>query len=111
MNIRLIPVLLISCIFVTGCETQWKKTGTTVEQVNADIQACEQRAAEQFPVLLSSSDTSNRKEYVTRCTNYGNQTNCTTRSSDTGGSYQYDRNEEKRRQAISECMESRGYSH
>ena len=45
----------------------------------------------------------------TRCTSYGNQTNCTTRSSDTGGSYQYDRNEKDRRQAIGQCMQLRGY--
>ena len=111
MIIRLIPVLLIACIFATGCETQWKKPGTSGEQVNADLAACERLAADQFPVEMSSSDTSNRKEYETRCTNYGNQTNCTTRSTDTGASYQYDRNEEKRHQAISECMEARGYSH
>lgn len=67
-------------------------------------------AAEEFPVELSSTDSSNRKDYETRCTNYGNQTNCTTRSTDTGSSYQHDRNEDKRRQAVSQCLESRGYS-
>jgi hypothetical protein len=109
MNIRLITVPLISCLLVAACGKPWTKPGATAEQVNADIKVCEQLAVEQYPVAMSSNDTSNRKEYETRCTSHGNQTNCNTRSRDTGGSYQYDRNEEKRRKAVSECLESRGY--
>jgi hypothetical protein len=109
MNLRFALVLVIPCLLATACGKQWTKPGATVEEIQADIEACELLAAEQFPVAMSSTDTSNRKEYETRCTNHGNQTNCTTRSSDTGGSYQHDRNEEERRQAASQCMVSRGY--
>lgn len=111
MKTRLILLLLGSCVSLAACLTEWTKPGATAEQLAADVEACERLAAEQVPVALSSKDTSNRKEYETRCTSHGNQTNCTTRSNDTGGSYQYDRNEEERRQVVSRCMESRGYSH
>lgn len=110
MNTRLILVFYISCFFIAACQKQWTKPGVTAEQLNADVEVCEQQAAELYPVESSSNDTSNRKEYETRCTNYGNQTNCTTRSSDTGGSYKYDRNQEERRRAVGECLESKGYS-
>lgn len=110
MNARFALVLVIPCLFAAACAQQWTKPGATAGAVQADIEACETLAAEQYPVMMSSTDTSNRKEYETRCTNYGNQTNCTTRSSDTGGSYQHDRNEEERRQAVSQCMVSKGYS-
>lgn len=110
MNIRLILVFLIPCLFAAACGKQWTKPGVTTDEVNADIEACEQLATKRFPVVMSSTDTSNRKEYITRCTSHGHQTNCTTRSSDTGGTYQYDQNQEDRRQAVSQCLESRGYS-
>lgn len=110
MKIRLILLLVLACACTTACVKEWTKPGTTAEQLAADIEACEQLAAEQVPVAMSSKDSSNRKEYDTRCTSYGHQTNCTTRSSSTGGSYQYDRNEEDRRQVVSRCLESRGYS-
>ena len=110
MNIRFSLVILIVCLFMAACQTQWTKPGATAAEINADIENCERLAAEQFPVMMASTDTSNRKEYETRCTSHGNQTNCTTRSSDTGGSYQHDRNQEQRRQATNQCLESRGYS-
>jgi hypothetical protein len=103
-------MVLIPCVCVTACGKQWTKPGATIEQVDADIKACEQLAAERFPMVMSSTDNSNRKEYETRCTSYGHQTSCTTRSNDTGGSYQYDQNQDKRRQAASQCLESKGYS-
>ena len=99
------------CSVLAACGNQWARPGSTQEQAKADYAACEQSAAEEFPVEMSSSDAGNRKEYETRCTNYGNQTNCTTRSSDTGASYRHDRNQEERHQATIRCMESKGYSH
>ena len=110
MKITFALTLVISCLLAAACGKQWTKPGATAEEIQADVEACESFAAERFPVAMTSNNTSNRKEYETRCTNYGNQTNCTTRSDDTGGSYQYDRNEEERRQAVSQCMVSRGYS-
>jgi hypothetical protein len=109
MNIRLCLVALSFCLLVTACGKQWTRPGASSEQIAADVKACEQLAAEQFPVDMSSTDSSNRKEYETRCTNHGNQTNCTTRSSDVGASYQYDRNLEERGQAVTQCLEARGY--
>ncbi len=94
---------------MAACAGGWTKPGASQDQLNSDIAACEQLAAEQFPVSMSSTDSSNRKEYQTRCTNYGNQTNCTTRSTDVGGSYQHDLNQDERQRAMNQCMESRGY--
>lgn len=111
MTLRPIALTLFACWLLTACSNQWTKPGASSEQVRADLETCEQLAAEDFPVVMSSSDSSNRKEYETRCTNYGNQTNCTTRSSDTGGSYQFDRNQDKRHQATIDCMASKGYRH
>ena len=105
-----ILVILFSCLLLAACGNQWTKPGATSGQVNTDFEECERLAMEEFPVEMNSSDSTNRKEYETRCTNYGNQTNCTTRSSDTGASYQHDRNQDERRQATIECMEARGYS-
>ena len=109
MKIRLFPVLAVSCMILAACQGVWTKPGATTDLIDSDMEACEQSAIEQFPVEMSSADSSNRKEYQTLCTSYGNQTNCTTRSDDTGGSYQYDRNQEERQQAVNRCMESRGY--
>ena len=109
MNLRYILVTLCFCLLVTACGKHWTKPGASSEQLAADIKACEQLAADQFPVDMSSTDSSNRKEYETRCTSHGNQTNCTTRSTDTGASYQHDRNLEERGQAVTQCLESRGY--
>jgi hypothetical protein len=110
MKLRHFLILTISGLLVTACGPRWVKPDATTDQVRADIAACERVAEEQFPVEMSSTDTSNRKEYTTRCTNHGNQTNCSTRSSDSGGKYQHDRNKEKRQQAIGQCMRSSGYS-
>lgn len=109
MDSRFFLALLIPCLVVAACGREWTKPGATTNQINSAIEACKQVAAEQFPVAMSSTDTSNQKEYETHCTSHGNQTNCTTRSSDIGGSYQYDRNQEERQRAISQCLESRGY--
>jgi hypothetical protein len=102
-------VLALACLLVTACSAQWARPGATAESMAADLQACEGLALEQFPVDMTSTDDSNRKDYETRCTSYGHQTSCTTRSTDTGASNQTDRNLEKRRKAVDACMVARGY--
>ena len=109
MNTPYRLALLSCCLALAACGGHWTRPGATADQARMDEEACTQLAAEQFPVEMSSTDTSNRKDYTTRCTSHGNQTHCTARGTDTGGAYQHDRNRESRLQAVDHCMRSRGY--
>lgn len=109
MNIRSILSLVLICSLITACAKQWTKPGATPEQVNADIRLCEGLATERYPVELVSTDTSSREGYKGNCPSAEHQINCPS-SGEIGGLHQYDRNQEYRQQATSECMQSKGYS-
>ena len=110
MNTRSVLTLLLFCSLIAACGPQWTKPGATSEQLNADFDECKHLATEIYPTELSSTETAERKGYQSDCPSAQHQISCIDKGSSVGGVYQYDQNKEARDEAISRCMEWKGYS-
>jgi len=102
-------IVLALPLLLAACATDWSRPGATPQQLEDDLASCRQLAEQAHPVVMRAIAAGENKQFETRCTNYGNQTNCTTRSSETGSAGEYDVNEKGRREAVAQCMTERGY--
>ena len=70
-------VVVIVSLLTIGCGSMgWSRPGTSEAEFYQDLSACEERAARMFP----SQQPAQPSAYDTKCSTYGNQTNCSTQA-------------------------------
>lgn len=75
-------VICVLLVLLTGCTT-WTKPGASVNDFNYDNSICLASSDRAYSEALNSQP-SRPATYNTNCTNYGNQSNCTSTPQNTG---------------------------
>lgn len=99
--------LLFVTLLVTACATQWTRPDTTEKQTAWDLEACEERAKDEFPIAMSATLPSYQSQNSIGCAAGGD---CRAKPGSTLGEANKDLNRKPRAEAVIACMETKGYS-
>ena len=92
-----------------GCATQWARPDTSFEQLTIDLEACEAKALEAFPVLMTASAPDYRVQSSVSCSGTPGTENCRAKPGAYTQEGPKDVNKTARLRAVSDCMEAAGY--
>ncbi len=107
MKLCAAATLLIITLVVSACATQWSRPDTTEQQTARDLEACENRAKDEFPISMSATLPSYQSQNSIGCAAGGD---CRAKPGSTLGEANKDLNRKPRAEAVIACMETKGYS-
>ena len=107
-----LPVLALAtgaAVLLAACATQWSRPDTPADQLAIDLEACEARALEQFPVQMTASAPDYRSQTSVGCTGTTGTESCRAKPGAYTQEAPKDVNKTARLRAVSACMEAAGY--
>lgn len=104
-----ISLSLAALALLTACATQWTRPGAAPDEVAADLAACEARALEAFPVLMTAKAPDYRSQSSISCSGTPGTEACRAKPGAYTQEAPKDVNKSARLRAVDECMEAAGY--
>ena len=104
----LVPVCAM--LALTACATQWTRPYTSLEQIAIDLEACEARALEAYPVQMTANAPDYRAQTSISCSGTPGTENCRAKPGAYTQEAPKDVNKTARLRAVSDCMEEAGYA-
>ena len=98
-------IFLIASLTLAGCATNWTRPDTSAEQMAGDLDACQESAMDEYPVVSSRTAPSYQSQNSVGCSG----ADCRAKPGSTFTEPARDLNRDGREEAVVACMESKGY--